>query len=75
MKTANNAYIYVNSSLVATKGSALSWGFNNVLNIGSQFSAGEYLNAKLSNVQIYNRSLSATEILNNFNSTRGRFGL
>ena len=75
VKTSTNAYIYVNSSLVATKGSSLSWGFNNVLNIGSQFTAGEYLNAKLSNIQIYNRALSATEILNNFNSTRGRFGL
>ena len=32
-------------------------------------------NKKLSNIQIYNRALSATEVLQNYNATKGRFGL
>ena len=34
-----------------------------------------YTPAKIANVQIYNRVLSATEVLNNFNALRSRFGL
>ena len=37
--------------------------------------SSRHLNARISGVQIYSNSLTATEILNNFNSTRGRFGL
>ncbi len=32
-------------------------------------------NGKVSTTQIYNRALSATEVLQNFNATKGRFGL
>ena len=35
----------------------------------------EPLNGRMSGFKVYNRGLSSTEILNNFNSTRGRFGL
>ena len=35
----------------------------------------EYLNGNIYSGKVWSRSLSATEILNNFNSTRGRFGL
>jgi hypothetical protein len=37
--------------------------------------SGEYLNGRISNAMLYNRALSATEILQNFNSLRGRFGI
>jgi hypothetical protein len=37
--------------------------------------AGDYTNGSISNIQLYNRTLSATEILKNFNALRGRFGL
>ena len=33
-----------------------------------------YLSGNISNVQIYNRALSATEILQNYNATKSRFG-
>ena len=33
------------------------------------------LRGNIANVQIYNRTLSATEILQNYNATKGRFGL
>jgi hypothetical protein len=36
---------------------------------------GELSNCYISNVQIYNRALTAAEITQNFNATRGRFGL
>lgn len=36
---------------------------------------GQYLNGNISNVQLYNRALSASEILQNYNATKGRFGL
>jgi len=75
VKTSNNAYVYKNSILSATKGSSLSWGFNNVLNIGRQHAAGEYINARIPNIKLYNRALSAAEVSQNFNALRGRYGL
>jgi hypothetical protein len=33
-----------------------------------------YLSGNISNVQIYNRALSATEVLQNYNATKSRFG-
>ena len=36
---------------------------------------GRLLNVRISSVQIYNRALSATEVLQNFNATRARFGI
>lgn len=34
-----------------------------------------YLNGAISNIKIYNRALSADEVLQNFNALRGRYGL
>jgi hypothetical protein len=34
-----------------------------------------YFNGNLANVQIYNRALSASEVLQNYNATKARFGL
>ena len=36
---------------------------------------GRNFNGNVSNAQIYNRALSATEILQNYNATKSRFGL
>ena len=33
------------------------------------------LNGRISNTQVYNRALSATEVLQNYNATRARFGI
>ncbi len=40
-----------------------------------QFTPGRYLNGNISQVSIYNRALSAAEIQQNFNATRGRYGI
>lgn len=50
--------------------------FDTPMLIGRHFTeASQYFNGKIANVQIYNRALSATEIIQNFNATRGRFGV
>jgi len=47
--------------------------------IDSSFQVGNlgynYFNGSISNVQMYNKELSATEVLQNFNATRSRFGI
>ncbi len=43
--------------------------------IGRSPGTSEYLNGKLSQVQIYNRALTAGEVLQNFNATKERYGL
>ena len=45
-------------------------------NIGRfSLSQGEYVNGNIPIVQVYNRALSATEVLQNYNATKSRFGL
>jgi len=37
--------------------------------------AGEYATGTISNTSVYNRALSATDVLQNYNATKSRFGL
>ena len=41
----------------------------------SPLTSGNLVNGDLSIARIYNRALSATEILTNYDNTKGRFGL
>lgn len=50
-------------------------GDNIVSSIGSYIWGGFPLNGNIASVQIYNRALSASEILQNYNATKGRYGL
>jgi hypothetical protein len=43
--------------------------------IGRSPGTSEYLDGRLSQVSIYNKALTAAEIQQNFNATRGRFGI
>jgi hypothetical protein len=46
------------------------------ISIGAwQNGPGRFLNGSVGSVQLYNRALSAAEILHNYNVTKGRFGL
>jgi hypothetical protein len=45
------------------------------ISIGSGFDASRYFKGKIANTQIYNRALTADEISQNFNATRGRYGV
>jgi hypothetical protein len=40
-----------------------------------QFTPGRYLNGNVATVQIYNRALTPTEVLQNYNAQKSRFGL
>ena len=42
---------------------------------GGSFITGNYLEGKISNFKLYNRALSASEILQNYNALKSRFGL
>ena len=45
--------------------------------IGAQYYTSYYrnLNGEIGNIQIYNRALSANEVLHNYNALKGRFGV
>ena len=46
-------------------------------NIGRREASGGgfYFDGKIPNLHIYNRTLSSTEVLHNYNALKGRFGL
>ena len=48
---------------------------NNSLTIGTRIVNSFEFNGNISSVQIYNRALSATEVEQNFNALRGRYGI
>jgi hypothetical protein len=54
----------VSSELMQIGGNVYSWD-----------GVGAYWNGSFSNIQTYNRTLSATEVLQNYNATKTRFGL
>jgi len=74
-----NKRIYVNGVLRAT--SANLTGTITQNNTGSAYIgiyanfAGYPFNGRISTTSLYNRALSATEVLQNFNATRARFGI
>jgi hypothetical protein len=71
--------IYVNGSLLpgstVNPTNAVNNNTTNV-SIGCRYDGGTSVwNGKISNVRIYTRTLSATEVLQNYNATKTRFGL
>lgn len=74
-KTNNNIYTYANGNLKQTKAIAISGSILNAstsLYIGS-YNGGEYaqyFNGKLGVVRLYNKALSSSEILNNYDATK-----
>ena len=45
------------------------------LGVRSDFVSTTWLNGKIGNVQVYNRDLTQSEITQNFNALRGRYGI
>jgi len=80
-------YLYINGVLVTTYNSAASGNItydtsNTLLAIGADFNGtgynvgpSAYTNGKMPVVRIYNIALSAAQVLQNYNATKGRFGL
>jgi hypothetical protein len=58
----------------ANKTGNIQFGSAPLLRLGAR-SDGFYFPGNIYNVQIYNRALSATEITQNFNALRGRYGI
>jgi hypothetical protein len=68
--------VYVNGNQVNSGTSASTPSANtNSLVIGKLAYAGLYANMSLGYARIYNRVLTSTEILQNYNATKTRFGL
>jgi hypothetical protein len=76
----SNMRIYINGTLEDTtaKSGVIDYnGQTNKLTLGRQGEnlSGEYCDSKTAIVHIYNKTLSQTEITQNFNAQKGRFGL
>ena len=71
------ATLYVNGSQVATTTKTFTIGsWSGKATIGRRGALSQsYANAKIGLVKVYNRPLTATEVLQNYNATKGRFGL
>ena len=69
--------IYINGSL--SNSASYTGGFDATsywnLGVGNRTTEGAPMNGKIASVQIYNRALSASEVLSNWNAMKGRFGL
>ena len=74
--TPTQAKWYLNGILQHTRTHGHSSTTYSNLYIGSDVGfGGRYYNGRIAMVQLYNRALTNTEILQNFNATRGRYGV
>jgi hypothetical protein len=76
----NNYKLYINGSLVGTGTSSVLVYDANMSGIYIGYSpdvdaSTRTMNGKIGNAQIYNRALSATEVQQNYNALKSRFGL
>ena len=70
----NGSVLYLNSVGILTTTYTISNNNSNLF-IGSEQNANQNANCNISLVHIYNRVLSATEIVKNYNATKSRYGL
>ena len=74
----NSLKVYVDGqekvSSTANKNPSL-WNTTSANQIGANGNGGERMYGDISNIQIYNRALSAAEIKQNYNALKSRFGL
>jgi hypothetical protein len=70
----NNVIIYLNGNPVLTT-TVRNSNQNVAVGLASGGGGGQLLNGSISNAQVYNRTLSASEILQNYNAQKSRFGL
>lgn len=74
-----NYRIYRNGILIYTLNTfnVLNFNFSSISVIGYRHTGGTnaYLSGNISQVSVYNRTLSASEVLQNYNATKGRYNL
>jgi len=69
-------YVYQNGELYSQSGTGISLTTNTAnLYLGTSGGTTYFLDGKMSNVYLYNKALTASEVLQNYNATKGRFGL
>jgi hypothetical protein len=75
--TSTQLTIYIDGTLDKTQSYNFTFTTSaDLLYIGRQKTAGEgFFKGNISNVQIYNRTLSQSEVTQNYNATKGRYGL
>jgi len=66
---------YVNGSSVGSTTATTGIVFNNTPNSIARAENGKYFDGFVSTARIYNRALTASEVQQNFNALRGRFGI
>ena len=67
--------IYTNGEFSNSKSLTLNSGDGKVRFARGYYSPYDYFGGRLSSMKVYNRALSSTEILQNYNALKGRFGL
>jgi hypothetical protein len=71
----NNASLYLNGSLVLITTIQKSSPTPTVTLASGSPGGSQFLNGNISQASLYNRALSAQEVLQNYNATKTRFGL
>ena len=72
----SNIYVYLNGISDATPVSCTSMNTTTPnMSIASGTNDQYFLNGNIGCVHVYNRALSSTEVLHNYNALKGRFGL
>ena len=64
--------LYLNGREDGTSADTTTFTGNQEIVIGA-YSSGNNFTGRISNIQVYNRALTATEILQNYNATKGRY--
>ena len=72
-KTSTSYNLYTNGNL-SISGTGLDLSYT-LYNLGSRADGVWYVNGNIAQASIYNRVLSATEVTQNFNAVKSRFGL
>ncbi len=76
-RSSNKFSLFINGQLSTenTTTNIIDCSSSAPLRIGSGYSSGYYYSGNVSLTKIYNRALTATEIQQNFNESRSRFGI
>jgi hypothetical protein len=76
VRNGTNVTLYSNSALIAslTFGGSVTGNANNFY-LGAYSGNDAFFNGNISLMYIYNKSLTSTEVIQNYNALKGRFGL
>jgi len=71
----SNIKLYLNGTLLATTAYTTSVSTSGIGRISGYDNGGEIWDGNVASVMVYNRGLTAAEVLQNYNATKSRFGL